>query len=816
MSTPLRSVPEQAERWCEDVRFVRALARRLVRDVNLADDIAQDAWLQALRERAQQTERFRAWIATVVRNLVTSHHRRERRRLRGEDSRRDDSRSQPEPASAIAMLEAHQVLITAVRGLDEPYQAAIVQRYFEGLSPSAIAQRTGEPVRTVHTRLQRALAQLRARLRDRDARWPAALLLVAFPSRGTAALLTMATTTKVVLTTTLCAAAIAWVFLARTDEPAVPPNTLMSAEATAFAADQRVDPTAPEQPAPPMQRAAVDVVDQGDESPWLVAGLLLDTTGTPLADVGVVFEIFGVDSAHARGISRRDGSFELELPAVAGGHVSVDDPDWTAIYRPVLWGQRGVGERDLTVVATRCAPISGQVVDDFGQPVASASVSVNGTVPERANFARSLEKVVSGEWRTISDDRGHFVIGRAPILPDMSVAAGRRGYHSTREALTVRERVRIVLMRGEVLVGQVVDEKGRPIEAAVFCHPAGTMSDAAGRFELDISGVADRWLVAARDGHLPGRLQCAGQPNLVASWPQPIVLELGGTPLTIRGRVVAADGRPLGALQVRVADPECLIPGNEMSAIEFLARVDSRVTPDGAEFSERSHAELPAGEFEVRGLQHRTYRLHVEDRESLLSITTAPIQAGSTDVVVQLPADAIWPAVEGIVVDRHGNPIAGAAVFFEFTPDVDGAARRTDQVTTDEQGRFVRGPLVRVAATALVQAPGTAVPKRVDIGRSADARRLRLTAPVRTNVRIVATQAADNAAFFDGAGNPVFATITHGSAAWGSHLIPLTDGASEFVVVPDDAVTLVLTNEGREVTRLSVELRPGEAQVLRP
>jgi hypothetical protein len=51
--------------------------------------------------------------------------------------------------------------------LEEPYQEAVLLRYYEGLSPKEIAARTSAPIATVRSRLQRALDQLRSRL-DRE------------------------------------------------------------------------------------------------------------------------------------------------------------------------------------------------------------------------------------------------------------------------------------------------------------------------------------------------------------------------------------------------------------------------------------------------------------------------------------------------------------------------------------------------------------------------------------------------------------------------------------------------------------------------
>ncbi|MFO1077583.1 MAG: hypothetical protein U1E73_07640 [Planctomycetota bacterium] len=104
-----------------------------------------------------------------------------------------------------------------------------------------------------------------------------------------------------------------------------------------------------------------------------------------------------------------------------------------------------------------------------------------------------------------------------------------------------------------------------------------------------------------------------------------------------------------------------------------------------------------------------------------------------------------------------------------------------------------------------------------DLRALGDVARLRIAAPVRiTSARIVTAQDADAGAFLDAGGEPIAATITQGNMAWGAFDVPLQNGQSEVVTVPDHAATLVLKKQGREVLRIRVDLRPGDVQILRP
>ncbi|HET6204384.1 MAG TPA: RNA polymerase sigma factor [Planctomycetota bacterium] len=166
-------------------RFVRDLARTLVRDAARADDLAQDAWLEVLAKRPGPLHSPKAWLAAVLRHLAWRSALGESRR-----SRRERGAAVPEAlpsASDIVEREAlRQEVVQTVLALEEPYRSTIFLRFFEGLPPRETARRFGVPVATVRTRTSRALDQLRRRLDERhggDRRvWVLAFIRLAIPS----------------------------------------------------------------------------------------------------------------------------------------------------------------------------------------------------------------------------------------------------------------------------------------------------------------------------------------------------------------------------------------------------------------------------------------------------------------------------------------------------------------------------------------------------------------------------------------------------------------------------------------------------------
>jgi len=143
--------------------FIRGLARRLIRDEQKAEDVAQDVWVAALEKPAGDVASVRAWLAGTARNLV-------RRGLRTEERarRRERAAARPErERSTDELIEAERArrrVVETLLLLREPYRSAILYRFYDDLPPRKIARRLGVPVETVKTRIQRGLDQLRGRL----------------------------------------------------------------------------------------------------------------------------------------------------------------------------------------------------------------------------------------------------------------------------------------------------------------------------------------------------------------------------------------------------------------------------------------------------------------------------------------------------------------------------------------------------------------------------------------------------------------------------------------------------------------------------
>ncbi|HTX71868.1 MAG TPA: RNA polymerase sigma factor [Rectinemataceae bacterium] len=144
-------------------RWMRHLARRLVRDDPSADDLVQLALLEALRRPSRGIRVLGGFLRSVLLS-VHGHLKREEARRRN----REMASASPEvdsstPEAVLERLELREKVVEQVSLLDEPYRATALLRFFEDMSLKAIARRQGVSVDTVKTRLRRALDLLRSR-----------------------------------------------------------------------------------------------------------------------------------------------------------------------------------------------------------------------------------------------------------------------------------------------------------------------------------------------------------------------------------------------------------------------------------------------------------------------------------------------------------------------------------------------------------------------------------------------------------------------------------------------------------------------------
>jgi RNA polymerase sigma-70 factor, ECF subfamily len=130
------------------------------RSHEVAEDCAQDAFVRAFGGLdGYRGGSFRAWVSRIAVNLTLNYMRKNSRVGVLDDDTSDPSAGMPVPDIALEQ---------AVASLPLERRAIIVLRYWLGYSPAEIAPLLDLPVGTVHSRISRALGQLRECLEVED------------------------------------------------------------------------------------------------------------------------------------------------------------------------------------------------------------------------------------------------------------------------------------------------------------------------------------------------------------------------------------------------------------------------------------------------------------------------------------------------------------------------------------------------------------------------------------------------------------------------------------------------------------------------
>jgi RNA polymerase sigma-70 factor (ECF subfamily) len=144
-------------------RLAYGLALRVLRDEALAEDAVQEAFLDVWRSAARfvaERAPARAWILTLVHRRAVDLVRREQRR------RADPLEAAAEPAGAATDEEAwlrfeRERVQAALKELPDQQREALELAYYGGFTQSELADRLGEPLGTIKSRMFNGLSRLR-------------------------------------------------------------------------------------------------------------------------------------------------------------------------------------------------------------------------------------------------------------------------------------------------------------------------------------------------------------------------------------------------------------------------------------------------------------------------------------------------------------------------------------------------------------------------------------------------------------------------------------------------------------------------------
>ena len=152
-------------------RLAYGLAFRILRDDALAQDAVQDAFLGVWRAAGRFTaERSKpsTWLLTLVHRRAVDLVRREERR-RTEPLQPESEFAGAEAADEAELATRRQTIREALRQLPSEQREAIELAYYGGYTQSELAERLGQPLGTIKSRMFTGLARLRDTLGE-DAR----------------------------------------------------------------------------------------------------------------------------------------------------------------------------------------------------------------------------------------------------------------------------------------------------------------------------------------------------------------------------------------------------------------------------------------------------------------------------------------------------------------------------------------------------------------------------------------------------------------------------------------------------------------------
>jgi RNA polymerase sigma-70 factor (ECF subfamily) len=144
------------------------LAKRILRDQALAEDAVQEAFLAVWRGSARFVpERSRAstWVLMLVHRRAVDLVRSSQRR-RAESIESAPEEADPNAADAAFRRLERERIVAALAKLPEREREAIELAYYGGFTQSELAERLGEPLGTIKSRMFSGLKRLRQLLGD--------------------------------------------------------------------------------------------------------------------------------------------------------------------------------------------------------------------------------------------------------------------------------------------------------------------------------------------------------------------------------------------------------------------------------------------------------------------------------------------------------------------------------------------------------------------------------------------------------------------------------------------------------------------------
>lgn len=146
--------------------LVFGLAFRILGERAAAEDVVVEVYMQVWKQ-AQKYDAQRgtplSWLLTVTRSRAIDALRA-RQRLRNPEPLETATEARadaPDPEEASSLVERRRIVCRALESLSAEQRQVIELAYFSGLSHTEIAEKLGQPLGTIKTRIRSGLLRLR-------------------------------------------------------------------------------------------------------------------------------------------------------------------------------------------------------------------------------------------------------------------------------------------------------------------------------------------------------------------------------------------------------------------------------------------------------------------------------------------------------------------------------------------------------------------------------------------------------------------------------------------------------------------------------
>jgi uncharacterized GH25 family protein len=442
----------------------------------------------------------------------------------------------------------------------------------------------------------------------------------------------------------------------------------------------------------------------------LIGGIVTGEAKEPIAGVKVVFHVGGsapgaghererltmmghyhIEETDIQGRWRCDHvpakfgmvTWELSHPDYQRATYRTDGPDSTTLMVPVIPFADFLTQQAAMQMRAGI-PLFGRVFNEAGEPIAGAKVTRGHDFLDTTKGANQL-----------TDALGQFRFRNlSPAKMTLTVAA--KGYAPTNHVVEVQPglgELLFTLLKGRVLRGRVVDERGQPI-ANASVEPSVdqtnrrifdwlTKSDADGRFTWDSAPAYPEKYAVNASGHASKR-----DITLIADGTeQTVVLAKSTIQNRVRVTGLATDAKtqqPIETFQVQVAR---LMSGGE---------VRSSVNGQNGRYNFQTHGAV--GDRFVTEVRADGY----------LPVRMTNAINGAPEQLLNFALTASSP-ITGTLLSSDGQPISGATVallttrrslFMKNAGEIQLGMTGIESVVTDSEGKFTFQP--RLDVTGIV------------------------------------------------------------------------------------------------------------------